>query len=252
VITVDACGMTDIGPVRDQNQDAIVLAGMVGIRSGARLSWTGELHDSSTFAVVDGMGGYAGGADAAALVATALASSDLSADEAKTNLQFELLSERVMQAGNAWGTPEMGATTAVLTITLDGLLMANVGDCRIYRINGGRLGSMSVDDRTDDLSSSAVTQALGGVKQLNTHFYCQELKTERDRYILCSDGVWGALSDEKILDFCAIVHSPAQSIEAIASAIYAHNATDNCSAIVVDVIFDSNQTTKVDRRACDV
>ena len=106
-------------------------------------------------AVVDGMGGYAGGADAAALAATALAEADPGRAPEDWDAWFEALSGRITRVGRAWDTPEMGATAAVLAIRPAGLVMANVGDCRIYRVAGGRLGRMSIDDRTQDPGSSA-------------------------------------------------------------------------------------------------
>ena len=91
----------------------------------------------------------------------------------------------------------MGATAAILAIRPAELVMANVGDCRIYRVAGGRLGRMSIDDRTQDPGSSAVTQALGGSARIDAHVWEQDLKGGTERYVLCTDGVWGALEPAK-------------------------------------------------------
>jgi serine/threonine protein phosphatase PrpC len=238
-VRVDAYGMTEIGPVRSQNQDAIMVAGLVGINSGARLSWMGEVpEDGISVAVIDGMGGYAGGAEAAAIVATALAAAHPSGDEIAMNTWFEALSERVAQAGRAWGMPQMGATVALLHVASDGIVMANVGDCRIYRVTGGYLGQMSVDDRTDDPESSAVTQALGGTARIDAHVLLQRQAGEeetRERYLLCSDGVWGTLNLDALRDICVTQAVPGQAVETISASIYAQGATDNCSVIIVDI-----------------
>lgn len=236
-VEVDSCGRTEVGPTRAQNQDAIVVAAAVATVSGTRLSWSGSVPARGVpIAVVDGMGGYAGGSDAAALAAAALASVQLDdKDPAGWDAWFESLSDRIATAGEAWGTPDMGATAAMLAITPRGLVITNVGDCRIYRVVGGHLGQLSVDDRTDDPDSATVTQALGGSTRLDAHTWVQEYTGGRERYVLCSDGVWGTLDPAILRDLCAADRPASQIVDAIASSIYAQHATDNCSIIVVDL-----------------
>ena len=231
-VTATICGQTETGPVRPGNQDAIVVASAVAAVTGTRLTWTGRVPEAgAVVAVVDGMGGYAGGADAAALAATALAEADPGRAPEDWDAWFEALSGRITRAGRAWDTPEMGATAAVLAIRPAGLVMANVGDCRIYRVAGGRLGRMSIDDRTQDPGSSAVTQALGGSARIDAHVWEQDLKGGTERYVLCTDGVWGALEPAELRGLCASDRAPDRVVDAVVSAIYARRAGDNCSII---------------------
>lgn len=235
-VDVDSCGRTEVGPARSQNQDAIVVATAVGTMSGTRLSWSGSVPARGVpLAVVDGMGGYAGGGDAAALVAAALAGVELDKDPASWDAWFESLSDRIARAGEAWGTPDMGATAALLAVTPRGLVITNVGDCRIYRVVGGHLGQLSVDDRTDDPDSATVTQALGGSTRIDAHTWVQDYKGGRERYVLCSDGVWGTLKPAILRDLCAADRPPSQIVDAIAASIYAQHAADNCSIVMVDL-----------------
>ena len=60
-------GFTDVGPKRPDNQDAIMANGVIGVGRQAWLALEGALEAKMSLAVVDGMGGYAGGADAAAI-----------------------------------------------------------------------------------------------------------------------------------------------------------------------------------------
>jgi serine/threonine protein phosphatase PrpC len=244
-VTAEICGGTEVGPTRQQNQDAIMVATVVGAATGTRLAWAGNVRDAGVpVAVIDGMGGYAGGADAAALAATALAGADPNQAPSDWDGWFEALSQRIARAGQAWGTPDMGATAAVLMITPTGLVMTNVGDCRIYRVSGGHLGQISVDDRTDNPDSSTVTQALGGSVRIDAHTWRQAYKGGAERYVLCSDGVWTTLDPAVVRDLCTAERPPAQVVEAIAASIYAQHAADNCSVIVVDLIATAtdNQT----------
>ena len=63
-VTATICGQTEVGPVRPGNQDAIVVVSAVAAVTGTRLTWTGRVPEAgAVVGVVDGMGGYAGGAD---------------------------------------------------------------------------------------------------------------------------------------------------------------------------------------------
>ena len=230
------CGRTEIGPTRTENQDAIVVNGVVGLASGSKLNWRGEIPASGLgVAVIDGMGGHAGGAEAAALVASSLAKVNFPDNADHWERVFENISHRVTRAGFAWGMADMGATAAVLGITSSALVIANVGDCRVYRAVGGHLGQLSVDDRTIDPNSSAVTQALGGTTKIDAHFWQQDLKEGHDRYVLCSDGVYSVLNATILRDLCTADISVEEIVDAIAASVYTQRAQDNCSVIILDL-----------------
>jgi serine/threonine protein phosphatase PrpC len=240
LIAVNACGQTEVGPTRARNQDAIVVAGAIGVATGTRLSWSGEVPGAGlAVAVVDGMGGHAGGGEAAVIAAGALAAIGGEPQGQGWDAWFGALSQRIAHAGAAWGTAEMGATVALLALTPAGLAMANVGDCRIYRVVGGRLGQISVDDRTGVRNSNAVTQALGGFARIDAHTWVQPYRGGPERYMLCSDGVWEALDTATLRDLCGAGHPPGDVVDAVVAAVYARDAADNCSIVVVDLIAGS-------------
>lgn len=229
-----AHGGTVTGPVRLTNQDALVVAGASSAVNGIRLSWQGEVPPSGVaFAVVDGMGGHAGGEEAAALVASSLAHA--TAAEPDWGRWFTELSRRVELAGSAWGMPDAGATAALLALTPDGVRIANVGDCRVYQAVGGRLGQLTVDDRTDDPASNVVTQAIGGQRILDAHAWDQEYRGDAERYLLCSDGIWGTLDAALLRELVTSATTGAEVVEQVLAAAEAQPARDNCTVIVVDV-----------------
>ena len=232
---IDIAGMTEIGPTRDQDQDAILINGITGVKTGVRINWSGELETPLTLAVVDGMGGYAGGADAAALVAALLANETITDDEEAMDEMLSRISERVRGAGEAWGMPRMGATFVAATFSESGVDLVNAGDCRLYQLRGEYLGVMSEDDRSNP-NSSAVSQALGPSRAVHSHAYHLDYEGGRCRFLLCCDGVWGTLSNEELTALCQSDKSPAEVAEEISKRIYELGATDNCSAVVVDVV----------------
>ena len=233
-LTVKAAAFSDIGPSRSQNQDAIVLGNTVGVGSKSLLSWSGVIYQPVSFAVVDGMGGYEGGAEAAAIVATYIASTDLYVEGTEADDLFSSVSEKVTKAGEAWGMPAMGATFALLSIGDDGCIFLNVGDCRSYKLGGGYLGQMSVDDRVSP-ESTAITQAIGGSMRVDTHAYRQELPLGTTRYLLCTDGAWGSIDQDDLASFGSQEISLEAAIDAMKARIYENNASDNCSAVIVEV-----------------
>ena len=236
-LNVEAYGRTEVGPTRTANQDAVVLAGAVAVASGSTVAYCGPVPEAGLLmAVVDGMGGYAGGERAAAIAATELARLTPS-DVIDWGTTFQSISARINLAGAVWETPQMGATAAVWTLRASRVVVANIGDARTYRRSGAYLGQLSVDDRTDVPGSTAITQALGGPPTtLDAHAWHQDLEPGApQRYLLCSDGVYGALDNARLRDVCAADQPPARVVEAILEACYAQQAGDNCSALVIDV-----------------
>ena len=97
-----------------------MVASAVGIASGTRLSWSGVVPDRGiSAAVIDGMGGYLGGSEAASMVATELAKAALDQTPERWDEWFSSLSIRIAVAGEAWG----GASLHLLGHTLGTMLL---------------------------------------------------------------------------------------------------------------------------------
>lgn len=227
-------GFSDVGPTRADNQDAIMANGVIGVGPQAWIALEGELGGRMSIAVVDGMGGYAGGADAAAMAASYLASRHIPKDSETADSMFERLDVGISAAGSAWATPKMGCTAAMLTLDGCKVRFANVGDCRVYRVVGDCVEVMTVDDRFRN-SNHIVTQSLGQVRRLDVHHREEELANGKTRFVLCSDGAWGTLNDVTMQDFLTRESAPTDLLPEIREKLYARRANDNISVIVVDV-----------------
>jgi serine/threonine protein phosphatase PrpC len=234
---VEFCAVTERGPSRPSHEDALVVGGVALFAAGARVAGWLPLGDAPLlFAAVDGMGGYAGGAQAAAVAASALAAEGANVSGAVWARFFEGLSSRVAQAGEAWGTPQMGATAAALRLTAARAESVNVGDCRVHRARGGYVGQLSVDDRLPGSVAGGVTQSLGGhARGLDPHRLEEPLGQGPERFMLCTDGLFGALDHAALRTPLIEAPSAAQACAALAAAAWAAQATDNFSVIVADV-----------------
>ena len=237
---------TDVGRIRANNQDRILL------RSGR------------VFAVADGMGGHRGGEVAAQLAVEAL---DTGFDE--RNRSSDALIEAVAHANTVVhdaslrddGLLGMGTTITVLAIVDDHrggelLAVANVGDSRTYWMRGSELEQLTEDHsvvaemvrdgqlRPEDAERhprrSLVTRALG----VEPHVLVDLLEVVPavgDRFLLCSDGLSGEVTDAAIAAVLRRVADPAEAARELVRVALARGGRDNISVVVVDVIDDDGR-----------
>jgi serine/threonine protein phosphatase PrpC len=145
----------------------------------------------------------------------------------------------------------MGATIGVLAIGETQLVAAHVGDVRIYRIRGGVLARLTRDHSVveemraarPDLDAAAmaamvprnvVTKALGSKDELEPTVYVNSFSAG-DLYLLCSDGLWGAVDEQYLLALATASPDLAQCCQALVDAANGAGAPDNLTAILVRV-----------------
>ncbi len=196
---------THVGRVRTENQDACT--DVVHPRKAMRLLLT-----------ADGMGGHRGGSVAARLAVEAAGETFAAADAPSAELArrilddankriFAVSQERAEVAG-------MGSTGVALLLAPRGRAwVAHVGDSRLYRLRGGalsrvtedhslvgelvRAGRITEDEARTHPRRNQLQRALGvgGTVQVAL----RELDyLPGDRYLICSDGMWGAIEEEEI------------------------------------------------------
>src|SRR5438105_321289 len=136
--SLDAAELTDVGLVREKNEDT---SKMLIPPPGMPQEALGAL-----FMVVDGMGGLGGG-DVASRYAVAEIARHYYTDEAtvsepilRLEAALQSASNVVMEQAPRIGLPRIGATAAGLLLSASGdALIFNVGDCRVYRIREGQI-----------------------------------------------------------------------------------------------------------------
>lgn len=203
---VRVTAFTHEGAVRPGNEDAIAVGGWVRSEPMDRPELLTLDEVPALVLVCDGMGGHAAGEVASRAVAEHLVARrhQLTRSDAIIRLVedanaglFQLMDERPLSHG-------MGTTLAGLVLDDGRAIVFNVGDSRVLGLRDGRLEQLSCDDtpgakladgRTAALTSSIITQVLGGHAQqpLDVHLLA-EARDARDGWLLASDGLTDLVS----------------------------------------------------------
>jgi serine/threonine protein phosphatase PrpC len=89
-----------------------------------------------------------------------------------------------------------------------------------------------------------LTQALMGSQTLSIALHLFDMKTG-DRFILCSDGLSGVLTDKEIKTL-AKSKSPKDAVTALVDATYINGAPDNVTIIVADISDSAPDQTAIE------
>ncbi|WP_437941186.1 PP2C family protein-serine/threonine phosphatase [Sorangium sp. So ce341] len=254
-ITVKACGITDLGRVRKNNEDTLLIAHLTSAAKTAPPAHevTFEASYPVLLAVSDGMGGAAAGEVASALVVEALRRAMASArgnwDDA-TLQAVQRANREVWQAAQQPGRHGMGATLTAICVHGTEAHVAEVGDSRAYLIRNGQIlqithdqsfvqalidaGMIQPEEAEQHPMRSMLLQAMGLDPDVKASVARLDLRRD-DRLLLCSDGLSNKLSAEDML--AVIERGP--SIEAACERLVAlandRGGEDNISAIVAEL-----------------
>ncbi|MFO1318711.1 MAG: protein phosphatase 2C domain-containing protein [Burkholderiales bacterium] len=193
-------------------------------------------------AVADGVGGHAHGREAAEYVVRGLLS-DYYATPETWGVSKSL--DAVLVASNRWllsqarTAPESaGMATTLTAVTLRGAryYVAHVGDSRAYLWRDGQLTQLTEDHTWEHPELRNVLRRAMG---LDSHFKADHTDGELvagDRFLLVTDGVWGALPDREIAAVLATHTDPDDAAAALALAATRSGSMDNCTALVADAV----------------
>ncbi len=247
-------GVTDAGRVRSNNEDSLLLDPELGL-----------------FVVADGMGGHRHGQMAAELACTTLRhylhSSRRPTDVTwpfgynwKLSLDENRLITGILLANHhVWKRSEenpayagMGSTIVAAIAQGDRAAIANVGDSRAYLFRGGQLRQLTIDDTwlntvldqvTIDQKTlskhpmrNVLTQAAGTRRDLDVHT-CEVELQDRDILLLCSDGLYGIVSEQEIVVVLESDSSLSCQVATLKEAAFAAGAPDNVSCVLVRYVY---------------
>jgi protein phosphatase len=242
-------GVTDIGLVREKNEDRILIDESLGL-----------------YIVADGMGGHTHGEIAAELAITTMQhyigssqdrldvtwpfgyNFDLSVDANRMTTAIQLANRQVWR--RAEQAPEyggMGTTVAAVLADQKNITVGNVGDSRVYLWRQGVLQQLTVDDTwlramsgrgvaEEDLAKHALrnflTQAAGSKDLVDVHIVEVGLG-EGDVVVLTSDGLHGLISDSQIAATLDSAHSLQEIGATLMSLAKGAGGSDNISVILL-------------------
>ncbi len=225
---------TDVGRVRATNEDRFV----------AR---------PPLFLVADGMGGQNAGEVAAAITADLL---EAAAAEGTVRTVADLAEALGRANAAVWrraGTDRtlegMGTTCTAMIVAGPRVFVAHVGDSRAYLLRAGDLRQLTIDHtlmqrlvdegrlQPADIAShpqrSVIIRAIGAAADVAPDRLVVELEP-RDRLLLCSDGLSGAVTAQDIQTVLAGDQDPQVAAERLVDLANAAGGGDNVTAVVVD------------------
>ena len=253
---LNVCAETDVGYKRAKNEDAYQL--VYNREADRDVAFFGSM-----FAIADGMGGHAGGEVASGTACEGLLEYYAGELESEINLNpMEVRLERLEAiiwriekkifrlAEEMPKFAHMGTTLSVLVLFKGYALIAHVGDSRIYRLRNSGLKQLTEDETMAQLSvemgylkpeevpghpqGHILTQALGvgGLEEVNTRI---EKVEAGDIYLLCSDGLYDMVSDNRIHEILQESERMQHGCERLVKAALQNGGKDNVTVILVGV-----------------
>lgn len=214
-----AAAVTDLGLVRAHNEDCYVFAEAAGV-----------------FAVADGVGGHPGGDVAARVAVDAFLASLLASARTPQSvaLAMQVAHRAVRRAAVERRVPGASTTLVALVATPTGAVVAHVGDSRAYlrRAADGAFLRLTVDHA----HGGFLTRAVGAEPTVRPEVASVAL-APGDAVLLCSDGVWGSVSAERLGQhlYVATQYDLAVALAGVLGDVREAGAPDNATALIARV-----------------
>jgi PPM family protein phosphatase len=248
---------TLLGNYRENNEDAIDVK---------------QFPDMTVCLVADGMGGQAAG-EVASKRAIEIVPRELKKylsgvvgnDETKNIIRRSIVqaNEEIMAMAALDRELKNMGTTIVLTVWRKGnsvMYVAGMGDSRVYQIRGKKIEQLTVDH---SIAQALVEAKTISATEARNHRYRNvlwkylgsaevgegpEVKVVQlqlgDRYLLCTDGLSGVVSDEQMLTFIGEKENVQECAEGLGQMALDAGSRDNVSCIVVEITDGSQPQAK--------
>jgi PPM family protein phosphatase len=242
---MDIGSATDVGRVRETNEDALLVLELRGKHQGHVL-----------VGVADGMGGHKAGEVASALAVESVrramdtgASDDSPAE--RLVRAVTLGNETIFKAAAEDPAKDgMGTTFVCALVDADGqAVIANVGDSRAYAYVGGQVylvtadhtwvneqvlaGVMSQREARVSPFRNLLTRTLGNSPSVDVDVFSGLQLETGDGLVLVSDGVTGYLDEGDILAVLAEAESAQEAASRLVEEAVNRGGADNATAVVL-------------------
>ncbi len=238
-LEIATASLTDVGLARSENQD-----------------FWGEFEAGGErlLIVADGMGGHRGGATASRFCVDSVATVFKEASgppEERLRRGLGLANGQIYRA--ALHNPQlrgMGTTAVALLFSPPCKVWIGwIGDSRAYLARAGsvrlltrdhslvadwiRGGILSADEAESHPRRNELTRAIGSAEHAEADVIALEVQPG-DTLMLCSDGLWGSVEEEKIGDILASM-DPAPAARALVDAANANGGPDNITIQILGI-----------------
>lgn len=251
-----AVGMgSSVGMQRDHNEDALFSATTTLVTESAHFPF-------GLYIVADGMGGHAHGEKASDVAIRAMSNHVLSnlvpllLETPAGDFQIseeDIMNDGIRSAHNAIIEYASGGGSTLTGVLLQGdqMTIAHIGDSRAYEIlpNGEMkqlttdhslvkrledLGQITSDEAAIHPQRNVLYRALGQVESIDAELISSSTP-KSGHLIICSDGLWGLVSDEAIAETVSSADSPQQACNRLVEAANTAGGPDNISVIIIQI-----------------
>ncbi len=245
-VSLTVAAKTDMGRVRENNEDKheFYIA-----EADEELASRGHI-----LIVCDGMGGHEAGQIASELAVKTFIEVYRShpAESPEAAAEAAVVAANRFVCDNARAIPSrkgMGTTLSAMLIVQNRVIVAHVGDSRIYRLRDGELTMLTVDHTwVEDTVRMGMMSREEAEKHPYRHMLTRAVGTEDtvpimvetfdleegDRYLLCSDGVTNHVTDEMIHNTLAENTSSGAAWSVVNQALVG-GGSDNATVIVARI-----------------
>lgn len=231
---------TDVGRVREANEDAYIL-------------------EDPLFGVADGMGGHVAGDVASSTAVDSIveaARADSPTDTRSLAALVHKANVAIFERADSDPTLRgMGTTCTIVLVDNDKAYLAHVGDSRAYLLRDGRLEQLTEDhtlvnrmvregriepqEAAHHPQRSILTRALGVDASVDVDTTTLEVE-EGDRLLLCSDGLSSMVENPTISEVLSSVDDPQAAADRLIGLANEAGGEDNITVVVLDVVGDGD------------
>lgn len=234
--------ITDVGKRRELNEDYIYTSDkMIG-------------NLSNLFIVADGMGGHNAGDYASRYTVEKVIET---VEELENERDIEEIMQEAIYRANAYIYEKartdiklsgMGTTLVIASIKNQEVLVANIGDSRMYVINKNitqitkdhslveemvTMGGLDKEAARNHPDKNIITRAIGVKKFVLADFFEVKLEKE-DKILLCTDGLTNMLNDDEIHRIVQSNEDVETAAKALIAAANEKGGRDNIAVVLIE------------------
>ena len=260
IIALNVFGRTDVGQIREHNEDNFLIADLTKqTRTLTEVERRPEVGPRGiVLGVCDGMGGAAAGEIASQMAVDTVYEKFV---ESEPSADHDALARRLVRAVEAAGQRifnearvdrsrrGMGTTATVAVLVDSRMFIAQVGDSRAYILRNGQMtqvtrdqslvtqlieaGQLTEEEAETFEHNNIILQALGTADTVQVDLTYVDLR-RGDRLMMCSDGLTGMIRAEEIRQVLVHQTDPLVACKELTDRANAAGGHDNITVIVAD------------------